>query len=73
MTAIRDDLSQRTALSKSQLAVADICGQKAWLEIHHRRPFIPDEKVTFGAAVDATVESVIRAHQVTGEYPEDQI
>jgi hypothetical protein len=61
MTAVRDDLSQRTALSKSQLAVADICGQKAWLEIHHRRPFIPDEKTTFGSAVDAGVEAVLKA------------
>ncbi len=61
MTAVREDLSQRTALSKSQLAVADICGQKAWLEIHHRRPFIPDEKTTFGSAVDAGVEAILKA------------
>ena len=61
MTAIREDLSQRTALSKSQLAVADICGQKAWLEIHHRRPFIPDEKTTFGSAVDAGVEMILKS------------
>jgi len=60
MTLVRDDLSQRTALSKSQLTVMDMCGQKAWLEIHHRRPFIPDERTTFGSAVDATVEQVIR-------------
>jgi hypothetical protein len=60
MTAIREDLSQRTWLSKSQLTAADICGQKAWLEIHHRRPFIPDEKTTFGSAVDAAVEAIIK-------------
>ena len=56
MTAIREDLSQRTWLSKSQLNTADMCGQKAWLEIHHRRPFIPTEQTTFGSAVDAAVE-----------------
>ena len=73
MTLIRDDLSQRTALSKSQLAVADICGQKAWLEIHHRRPFIPDEKVTFGAAVDAMVEQILKAARAGTDATEDAI
>ena len=61
MTLVRDDLSQRTALSKSQLTVMDMCGQKAWLEIHHRRPFIPDERTTFGSAVDAAVEQALKA------------
>lgn len=57
--AVREDLSQRTALSKSALAVADLCGQKAWQEIHHRRPFIPNPDVTFGSAVDAAIEQVL--------------
>lgn len=61
MTAlvVRDDLAARTALSKSALAVADLCGQKAWLEIHHRRPFISNPDVAFGSAVDAAVEQVL--------------
>jgi hypothetical protein len=57
---IREDLSQRTALSKSALNVMDMCGQKAWLEIRHRRPFIPNEATAFGSAVDAAVEQIIR-------------
>jgi hypothetical protein len=63
MTAVveRPDLSERTALSKSALAVAELCGQKAWLEIHDRRPFIPNPDVTFGSAVDAGVENLLTA------------
>lgn len=56
----RENLDARTSLSKSALAVADLCGQKAWLEIHHRRPFIRNPDVTFGSAVDAAVEQILK-------------
>jgi hypothetical protein len=59
--AVRDDLSQRTALSKSALTVADICGHKAWHELRHRRPMIPNPDMTFGSAVDAAVEQILKA------------
>lgn len=55
----RDDLSTRTALSKSALTGFDICATKAWHDLHHRLPLIPDEKITFGSAVDAAVEAAI--------------
>lgn len=58
-TVIRPDLSQRTALSKSAVNQFELCATKAWFEIHHRRPFVPNEKVSFGSAVDAAVEKVI--------------
>lgn len=59
--AVREDLNARTSLSKSALNVADLCGQKAWLEIHHRLPFIGNPDVTFGSAVDAAVEQILKA------------
>ena len=59
--AVREDLAERTSLSKSALNVADLCGNKAWLEIHHRRPFIGNPDVTFGSAVDAAVEQILKA------------
>jgi hypothetical protein len=59
--AVREDLNQRTALSKSALNVADLCGMKAWLEIHHRRPLILVPDLVFGSAVDAAVEQVLKA------------
>jgi hypothetical protein len=58
-TVIRPDLSQRTALSKSALNTFELCQTKAFFEIHDRRPFVPNEKVSFGSAVDAAVEKVI--------------
>lgn len=61
MIVTRPDLTKRKALSKSQLVSADLCQTKAWLEIHDWRPFIPIERVTFGSAVDAGVEQIIRA------------
>lgn len=60
MTVVRDDLSQRTGLSKSALNTFDMCGNKAWLEIHHRAPFIRNPDVTFGSCVDAGAELAIR-------------
>jgi hypothetical protein len=55
----RPDLSTRTALSKSALTGFDLCQTKAWLSIHHPIPFVPNEKVTFGSAVDAAVEQLL--------------
>lgn len=56
---MRPDLSQRTALSKSSLVQFDLCQTKSWFEIHHKRPFVTNEKVSFGSCVDAGVEKVI--------------
>lgn len=56
---VRPDLSQRTALSKSALNAFELCQTKSWFEIHDKRPFVPNEKVSFGSAVDAGVEKVI--------------
>jgi hypothetical protein len=66
---VREDLSQRTGLSKSALTTADMCGQKAWLEIHHRAPFIRNPDVTFGSCVDAGAELAIR-YARAGQEPE---
>jgi len=62
MTALveRPDLSQRTALSKSTLATFDLCQTKSWLSLHDPRPFVPNEKVSFGSAVDAGVEVIVK-------------
>ena len=60
-TVIRPDLSKRTALSKSVLTAFDLCQTKSWYGIHDPRPFVPNEKVTFGSAVDAGVEVIVKA------------
>lgn len=62
MTAIvkRDDLSQRTALSKSALTSFDFCQTASWFDIHYRLPLIPAERITYGSAVDAAVEAAIK-------------
>jgi hypothetical protein len=62
MTALveRPDLSTRTALSKSALGTFDLCQTKSWLSIHDPKPFVPNEKVTFGSAVDAGVEVILK-------------
>jgi CRISPR/Cas system-associated exonuclease Cas4 (RecB family) len=69
MTVQREDLSQRTTLSKSALNTFDMCGQKAWFEIHHRAPFIGNPDVTFGSCVDAGTELAIR-YARAGQPPE---
>lgn len=56
----RPDLSQRTALSKSALGTFDLCQTKSWLSIHDPKPFVPNEKMTFGSAVDAGVEVILK-------------
>ena len=62
----RPDLADRTALSKSALTTFDLCQTQAWYQIHERRPLIPNERITFGSAVDAGVEQIatfLRAEQ----------
>lgn len=60
MTAlvVRDDLSRRTTLSKSALTQFDMCQTASWFDLHERRPLIPNERITFGSAVDAAVEQI---------------
>lgn len=55
---VREDLSQRTVLSKSALTTFDMCQQQSWFDIHDRRPLVPNERITFGSAVDAAVEQI---------------
>jgi hypothetical protein len=59
-TVVREDLSRRTALSKSALQAFDLCATKHWYGIHEPRPFVTNEKVTFGSAVDAAVEVIVK-------------
>jgi hypothetical protein len=63
---VRDDLTQRTALSKSALTQFDMCQQLAWFDLHDRRPLITNERITFGSAVDAAVEQIVQQVRDTG-------
>lgn len=65
----RPDLSQRTALSKSALGTFDLCQTKSWFSLHDPKPFVPNEKVTFGSAVDAGVEVILKFARM-GETPD---
>lgn len=65
----RPDLSQRTALSKSALGTFDLCQTKSWYSIHDPKPFVPNEKVSFGSAVDAGVEVILKYARM-GETPD---
>lgn len=56
---VREDLSKRTELSKSQLVGAEMCQTKSWYEIHDRLPFPAIEKVIFGSAIDAGTEQIV--------------
>jgi hypothetical protein len=58
---VREDLSHRTELSKSQLTTADFCQTAAWFGIHDRRPMLPSERLTFGSAIDAACEQMVYA------------
>jgi hypothetical protein len=60
-TVERPDLSKRTALSKSLLGSFEMCQTKTWYGIHQPLPFVTNEKVVFGSAVDAGVEVVVKA------------
>lgn len=66
MTAlvVREDLSRRDPrrfISKSFVQQVGNCGQRAWFQIHDPRPWVAPEKVTFGSAVDAGVEVIVKA------------
>ena len=77
LAVLRPDLSTRTALSKSSLVGFELCMSKSWFEIHARRPMLPNEKVSFGSALDAATEALIigmregwtpeRAHEAAGD------
>ena len=68
-TVERPDLSKRTALSKSLLGSFDLCQTKTWYGIHDPRPFVTNEKVVFGSAVDAGVEVIVKALS-SGQKPD---
>lgn len=60
----REDLTfrdPRRFISKSFVSQVGICGQKAWFQIHEPRAWVAPEKVTFGSAVDAGVEAIVKA------------
>lgn len=66
---VREDLSRRTALSKSVLTAFELCETKSWWGLHDPRPFVPNEKVVFGSAVDAGVEVLVK--QAASHQPLD--
>jgi hypothetical protein len=57
----RPDLSLRTGLSKSVLTTFEWCQTEAWWKLHSPLPFVTNEKVVFGSAVDRGVEVYITA------------
>jgi hypothetical protein len=69
VTVERPDLSRRTTLNKSALSVFDLCQTKSWYSLHDPRPFVPKEQVTFGSAIDAAVEVVIK-YAGSGQEPD---
>lgn len=59
-----DDLATRDPrklLSKSYLVGADLCGNRAWLDLWYPVPFRQTEKVAFGSAVDLGVQIILGA------------
>lgn len=69
---VREDLSKRDPrerISKSFVQQVGNCGEKAWRSIHDPRPWVAPEKVTFGSAVDAGVEVIVKA-LAKGETPD---
>lgn len=71
MTALveRPDLSQRTSVNKSVLGQFDRCQTQAWFAQHYPVPFTPKEVVTFGSAIDASVEVLIK-YVASGQEPD---
>jgi hypothetical protein len=57
----RPDLSLRTGLSKSVLTTFEWCETEAWWKLHLPLPFVTNEKVVFGSAVDRGVEVYMTA------------
>ncbi len=70
MIVTRPDLTERVALSKSAVVGWDLCPTKAGYELTERRPLLPNEKITFGSALDAACEALIVAHREG--WPEDK-
>ena len=70
--AVREDLTlrdPRERISKSFVSQVHTCGQKAWNMIHDPRPWVAPEKVTFGSAVDAGVEIIVK-YLRSGQAPD---
>jgi hypothetical protein len=59
--AARPDLTKPRGLSKSELTKFEWCNTEAWWAIHDPRPFVTNEKVVFGSAVDRGVEVYMTA------------
>lgn len=57
---VREDLSDRSPLllSKSALSTFDLCQHRSFFGIHDPRPYVINEDMAFGSAVDAAVEKV---------------
>lgn len=58
---VREDLTQRTALSKSELMTAHYCAIQSHFQRTMRRPWPVSPDMTFGSALDAAVEQVLTA------------
>lgn len=69
MLVQREDLSRPRGLSKSELGQFDLCQQKAWYAIHDPKPFVTNEKVEFGSALDAAVEVLVK-YASAGQKPD---
>ena len=54
-----EERDPRKVLSKSFLVGADMCGERAWRDIHDPRPFYMTEKVAFGKVVDAALQKLV--------------
>lgn len=68
-TVTRPDLSARKTLNKSILGDFDRCQTRTWFSIHDPQPFIPKEQVTFGSALDAGVEVIVK-YAGSGQQPD---
>lgn len=60
---VREDLSQRKALSKSEVLSTYYCPTSGFYARTQPRPWVADEGLVFGSAVDAGVEQVLAAHR----------
>lgn len=60
LTVERPDLTRRTTVNKSVLGQFDRCQTQAWFASHYPVPFTPKEVVTFGSAIDASVEVLVK-------------
>lgn len=56
----------REVISKSFVTGADMCGERAWRDLNHPRPFLMSAPVLFGRAVDAGVSVMIDSNNRTG-------